>query len=137
MGERIAIPEGKLCTAHKASTGEPCKNAAIRGGKVCPAHGGSASQVREAATQRLLAMVDPALTALLEIVNDTEEKLTPARLAAAKDILDRAGLVAVQKVDANLTVHSAEEVANMAASYLAGAADSFDAKKAEEPGSAD
>jgi len=54
-------------------------------------HGGAAPQVKNAARLRLLAMVDPALAALSEIVSDPDPMARQQRLAAAKDILDRAG----------------------------------------------
>lgn len=41
------------CTAHSTRTGEQCKKNAITGGTVCATHGGSASQVKRAAEQRL------------------------------------------------------------------------------------
>jgi hypothetical protein len=53
-------------------------------------HGGSAPQVKAAAADRLAAMVDPALTELNRII--TSPDVTDAvRLAAIKDVLDRAG----------------------------------------------
>jgi len=53
-------------------------------------HGGAAPQVKAAARERIAAFVDPALDELNKIL---QGKATPAptRLAAIKDILDRAG----------------------------------------------
>lgn len=41
------------CSARKTSTGEPCKNWAIKGATVCRNHGGSAPQVKAAAKRKL------------------------------------------------------------------------------------
>lgn len=121
MGERIPIPEEKRCTANKAgSGGQRCQNAAIKGGKVCPAHGGSAIQVRQKAQERLLAMADPALNALVEIVTNGDEKLTGTRLAAARDILDRIGLSATQKVETEVTVVTKDDLEQMIQAYAEG-----------------
>jgi hypothetical protein len=54
--------------------------------------------VREAARRRLLALVDPALIALDELVRDTDPEQRRERLLAARDILDRAGLGQVKRV---------------------------------------
>jgi hypothetical protein len=45
------------CTARRTN-GEPCKHWAIRGGTVCYTHGGAAPQVKAAAKQRLLDLID-------------------------------------------------------------------------------
>jgi hypothetical protein len=76
------------CTA-KTSTGTPCKSWAIQGGRVCRTHGGSAPQVKAKARARLEALVNPAITQLDKRVKDDENP--GLALAAAKDILDRAG----------------------------------------------
>jgi len=43
----------RQCTGTVASTGERCRNSAIRGGTVCHKHGGSAPQVKAAAAIRV------------------------------------------------------------------------------------
>jgi hypothetical protein len=80
------------CAAHK-SNGQPCQTAAIHGSNVCRVHGGSAQQVREAARRRLLELVDPALATLERAVRQ-KGKPDAVAIAAAREILDRAGLAA-------------------------------------------
>ncbi len=62
-------------------------------------HGGGAPQVRKAARERLAAMVDPALDVLHKAMK-MRSKGSPQPLAvvAARDILDRAGYKATDKV---------------------------------------
>jgi hypothetical protein len=67
----------------------PCRNHAIKGGAVCQKHGGKAPQVRKKADQRLLAMVEPALVRLGELVHQTEHM--PTALGAIRTVLERAG----------------------------------------------
>lgn len=45
-------PAGRPCAAHSTTTGEPCKNSAIKGAKVCRAHGARAPQVAAKAAVR-------------------------------------------------------------------------------------
>lgn len=53
-------------------------------------HGGSAPQVKLSARARLETYVDPALTALRNLVDTADSD--SVRLSAIKDILDRAGV---------------------------------------------
>lgn len=76
--------------------GKPCGRDAIKGGTVCNMHGGAAPQVRRAAALRLLAAVDPAITALLEDLKDKTERRI--RQVAYRDILDRTGLKTAEKL---------------------------------------
>lgn len=78
------------CKAHRVN-GQPCKGQAIAGATVCRMHGGSAPQVREAARLRILALVDPALATLAKSLK-LGGPSSHVALAAAKDVLDRAGL---------------------------------------------
>jgi len=86
------------CTA-KRSNGTPCNRRAIEGGKVCYVHGGAAPQVKKAARERIAEMVDPALGVLYKAMK-MKAKGSPAPLAvvAARDILDRAGYKATDKL---------------------------------------
>jgi hypothetical protein len=78
----------RKCTA-KNQAGKPCGKYAIKGGSVCPTHGGSAPQVKKAAAKRLLAMVEPALVELQELV--IQNGHLPTKLGAIRTVLERAG----------------------------------------------
>jgi hypothetical protein len=85
----------RACSAHR-SDGAPCRGLAIRGGSVCNVHGGAAPQVKLAAELRIRALVDPSLDRIQRaIADDANPQLA---LAAARDILDRAGYRATEKV---------------------------------------
>lgn len=124
--DRQTIAEERRRTAKSNSSGGPCPNAAIKGGNVCTAHGGRAPQVRAAAQARILAMVEPALDTMLTAIKDDDPKVRAT--AAAKDILDRAGLAANTKVDVTQEVTSQDDFA----AYLLGAREAFEARKTEE-----
>ncbi|GAB3985676.1 hypothetical protein V1634_29750 [Plantactinospora veratri] len=94
--------EGR-CTAHNRK-GRLCRMYAIPGGTVCLRHGGSAPQVRKAAALRLLALADPAITALAKVVRDTGTS-DADRIRAATAILDRAGLGPSSKVEMGTEPH--------------------------------
>ena len=108
---------GRRCTAKAKSTEHQCKNAPIHGATVCRYHGAGAPQVKAAAARRVLEeLVDPALIALRDIVND---RTIPeaVRLAAAKDILDRTGyrpptqveVLTISVVEAEIARREAEQ----------------------------
>lgn len=85
------------CSA-RTTAGEPCKRSPIKGGNVCATHGGSAGHVVAAARRRLMASSDRVGALLLRIAED--EKTPPAvRLAAIRDVLDRAGVTVKQEVE--------------------------------------
>ena len=85
-----------LCSAHRRD-GEMCRAPAIKGHFVCNKHGGQLPSVKEAARRRLLEAVDPLMAELLKIALGDDD--TRVRLAAIRDALDRAGLVAVKHVE--------------------------------------
>jgi len=85
-----------VCTAHR-SDGSPCRAPVIRGARVCYKHGGAAGHVRDAARARLNQLVDPAISTVREVMLRGESHAV--RLKAAESILDRAGIVAEQKVE--------------------------------------
>ncbi len=90
------------CTARR-SNGDPCKRRPIKGGTVCPTHGGSAPQTKAAAARRILAAADPAAAFLVAQMYD--ETLDPAlRQRAARDLLDRAGLVPRSAIELEVEV---------------------------------
>lgn len=83
------------CTATRKVTGEQCQRFAISGGNVCWVHGGAAPQVRAAALRRIHSLVDPALEILAEAMAAGP---TPEGVRAARDVLDRAGYKAPEKI---------------------------------------
>ena len=83
------------CKAHSSRSGKRCKKQAIAGATVCATHGGGAPQVRKAAALRVIALVDPALA---NLASDLKSKNPTIRQRATFDVLDRAGLKAVDKL---------------------------------------
>ena len=79
------------CTAHSRQTGLQCGNRPIPGGTVCRFHGGGAPQVRRAAELRLAELVAPAIATLAREMATADASAD--RIRAARDILDRAGVV--------------------------------------------
>jgi hypothetical protein len=73
------------------------KRAAISGGRVCTHHGGNAPAVKAKARQRIEEAADRMAKQLLGIATSAESEAV--RLAAIRDALDRAGLVAPKTVD--------------------------------------
>lgn len=80
----------------RSRAGQACGNAAIPGGSVCRFHGGNAPQVKRKAALRLLELVDPAIATLARTMGD-QTAPHAARLRAAENVLDRAGVP--RKVD--------------------------------------
>lgn len=87
----------RQCIATSRRTGKRCGAYAIVGGTVCKWHGGAAPQVRLAANERIAEMVDPALSALRQLVDTADSD--SVRLSAIKDILDRAGYKPKERVE--------------------------------------
>jgi hypothetical protein len=87
----------RRCRAKSSRTGQPCRRWAILGGNVCPTHGGSIHRVKLSAQQRLAEMVDPALTSLADLVIRADNDAI--KLAAIKDVLDRAGFKPRERVE--------------------------------------
>ena len=83
-----------ICTAHRTN-GEACKAHSIRGGTVCAVHGGRASQVRERAARRLAELAWPAVQRISKLIDNRNPQVA---LAAAKDVLDRTGFKAIERV---------------------------------------
>jgi hypothetical protein len=63
-------------------------------------HGGSAPQVKAAAAERIKALAPSALDVLEQLLKSDTENI---QLAAARDLLDRAGYGAKQKIEAEHT----------------------------------
>ncbi|MBF4512281.1 hypothetical protein ITJ66_07235 [Plantibacter sp. VKM Ac-2885] len=94
--------EKTLCTARKRS-GQPCGNAPMLGSSVCRMHGGAAPQVKRRAQQRILEASDKAAFALVQMMQDVT--IPPAvRVSAARDLLDRAGLVSKAELSVEVSV---------------------------------
>lgn len=87
----------RQCRAKSKRSGKRCKRAPILGGGVCHFHGGSSPQAQRAASVRLAALVDPAITALGELVKG--KRPPGVRLGAVKDILDRGGFGAPKQFE--------------------------------------
>jgi hypothetical protein len=85
----------RACSAHRTD-GELCRGLAIRGGAVCNVHGGRAPQVKLAAEERIRSLVDPSLDRIQKTIADDDNP--QLALAAARDILDRAGYKATEKI---------------------------------------
>ncbi len=94
------------CSAQSYRNQKQCNRRAIAGATVCWVHGGAAPQVRAAAHRRLLALVDPALEILGASLASKSES---TRMQAARDILDRAGHKATDKVELSGSVTSIAE----------------------------
>lgn len=84
------LPENRQCTATSKQSGQRCRRIVRLGFTVCYFHGGAAPGAQAKAKLRLLALVDPALATVAQIMaNSTDEK---TRLRAAENVLDRGGL---------------------------------------------
>lgn len=69
----------------------------MRGTNVCRVHGGMAPQVRAKAEQRILEAADPAAAKIISLMQDKKVPYA-VQLAAARDLLDRAGITKTQHV---------------------------------------
>ena len=83
------LVKSRKCKAFIKAKNKQCGRWAIKGGTVCVKHGGSAPQVKKSAALRLLAMVDPALVQLQELV--LQNVHLPSKLGAIRTVLERAG----------------------------------------------
>jgi len=99
---------GTLCTATRRD-GSPCTNFAVSGATVCRMHGGSAPQVRRAAQVRILMASDLAAAKLIEMMQSLKVA-DNIKLAAARDLLDRANLAGTQNVEIGVTKRTYEDV---------------------------
>lgn len=107
------------CTANSFSTGERCKKWSLRGTTVCVKHGAQLTNVREhaeavvdAARMRIMGMADDAVDGLEDLIQvGTAPQI---RLAAIKEVLDRAGLKGGPdlSVEVTHTVSYKDEISN-------------------------
>ena len=112
-GRLKADPMGKLdlmraprCSAHSKQTHLPCRQPAIPGGTVCRYHGGAAPQVKLKAEERLKLLIDPAISRLAQLVDQTE--FPSVAIAAVKDVLDRNGVLGKAREHFDVNIHTAE-----------------------------
>lgn len=122
------------CSAKSKTSGERCRQLAIPGGSVCVVHGGSAPAVKLAAQRRLIGMIDPAMTALLQAIRECDE--WPTKVRAAIAVLDRAGFGPTQslRVDEKTSDYATlttEQLKDRALAIVKRAAES-EAKELEE-----
>lgn len=68
----------------------PCGNYAVPGATVCRFHGGASPQVKRKARERLMDMIDPAVTHLQRII-EKDTTSDADRLRAIQMLLDRTG----------------------------------------------
>lgn len=107
-GDDRPVPwkDGRLPAATCAAlnrNGDPCQRPPLASSNVCRAHGGAAPQVKRAAQMRILQASDRAAARLEAIMEDTTAP-TAVRLAAARDLLDRAGVVGKQELELSANV---------------------------------
>lgn len=81
----------------KTRDGAQCGYPAIPGGTVCRYHGGASPNALAAAQHRLQEMLPKALDRLLTELDEGDNSM--ARLKAVKEVLDRAGLAGMVKVE--------------------------------------
>jgi hypothetical protein len=93
----------RRCTAHKSTTGEPCKNAPIKGGTVCRFHGAAkGTPARAKAEQQLRLARDELMELLLGIARDSTQSAND-RLKAITWALERAGFRSGSDINVELS----------------------------------
>ena len=117
----------RRCSAHSSRTGDRCKKAPILGGSVCRTHGGSASQVKRKALERLKELQGSAVEVLAQAIDAEEQQLDrkgeviglgpdhAVHLRAATAVLDRTGMGPHQGIDVNVkaSLHLASLIATL------------------------
>lgn len=106
-GRDARMHSGTVCTATRRD-GSQCTNFAINGATVCRMHGGSAPQVRRAAQVRILMASDLAAKKMVELMSNPKVD-DRVKLAAAKDLLDRANLAGTQNIEVGVTKRTFED----------------------------
>jgi hypothetical protein len=91
----LAGPADVRCEGH-TKDGNRCRRSAIPGATVCRIHGGSAPQVRAVAAARIGNAADEMVKRLHAMLDDPEVEARD-KIKIAQDMLDRAGLGAVEK----------------------------------------
>jgi hypothetical protein len=89
------------CRATARQGGGRCRKAVGAGGLVCRIHGGAAPQTQRKARERVLLAADDAISQIIRLMED--QSVPPQiRLAAARDLADRADLGGASKVELEL-----------------------------------
>lgn len=134
-GEAAPWKDGRkpavTCSA-RTTAGFPCKRPPIKGSNVCRAHGGAAPQVRAAAQVRILMSADAAAAKLIEMIH-SKKVADNVKLAAVRDLLDRANLSGTQNIEVGVTKRSFEDVtSDVVMDLFMGDMDIVDAEVIEE-----
>jgi len=79
----------RRCGAKRRRDGEPCRKWPLEGTNRCRLHGGASPQAQRKARERIRDAADHAAAALIGFMNNADVPW-PTRLAAARDLLDRA-----------------------------------------------
>ncbi|MBF4768338.1 hypothetical protein ISU10_11225 [Nocardioides agariphilus] len=101
----------KAHTKHGPNTGKACGAQVRLGASLCPKHGGNHPAHKQAAKDRLLAMVNPALAELHRIMTNKQTSDTD-KLRAIQMVLDRTGFKPGVQIDVAVTAF--QEVADAA-----------------------
>ena len=100
----------RLCTAKSSRHQRPCRRWAMKGQRTCATHGGKSPQAMakaqmamDAADFELRRLTPTAVKKLVELLDAESESVM---LGAARDVLDRGGLKAPDRVEvaASITV---------------------------------
>lgn len=108
-----ALEEAGYLCGYRDVTGHRCTHKAVEGAPRCVIHGGAISdpEVRRSillsSYARLMMGTSDAVDCLVDIVNDGRSEM--ARVQAAKELLDRAGMVQDQHVHLHVPTRSSEE----------------------------
>ncbi|MCR4375902.1 MAG: hypothetical protein NUW22_13745 [Acidobacteria bacterium] len=94
--DRLTPTPRRHCAATSKQTGKPCGSTPPVGWTVCKWHGGRAPQVVRSARERLDALVDPAIVQLTKLIDSADTD--SVKLAAIRDVLDRAGYKPTDKL---------------------------------------
>ena len=85
----VTDPLKPRCHAHNRQ-GLQCGKTSVPGARVCRMHGGLIPRVQIAAAERIKRLAPRAVDVVEELMGDKQPPVV--RLAAARDILDRAGV---------------------------------------------
>ena len=100
----------RLCTATSKRSKKPCRRWSMQGQRTCMMHGGKtpaalakAQEAMELADMKLRGLTPQAVDTLIELLHADSEAVV---LGAARDVLDRGGLKAPDRVEvaASITV---------------------------------